>query len=41
MAQAAMDFNFDTDEGFSVYLTPDDKGCKCDMWNTLTTAKLT
>lgn len=40
MAQAAMDFDVDTDKGFSFCLTPDYNERECDEWNTQCTAKL-
>jgi len=40
MAQAAMDFDFKTDKGFSFCLTPRNDERECDKWNTLATTKL-
>jgi len=41
MAHAAVKFNFESEEGFTFCVADtEDKGCECDLWNTLCTKKL-
>jgi len=40
MTHAALKFNPETGEGFSISFGPDDNGRKCNQWNMLCTTKL-